>query len=57
MIDRKEGSALFNPCIFEPPQGAEGYRRKDYFKASSRMVLDFDDGDLSPEAFEKNILG
>jgi len=52
-IDTKEEAVLFNPCIFEPPQGADGYRRKDYFKSSSCMVLDFDDGDLSPEAFEK----
>ena len=53
VIDTKEESTLFNPCIFEPPQGAEGFRRKDYFKASSFMVLDFDNGDLSPEEFER----
>ena len=53
VIDRKEESILFNPCVFEPPQGEEGYRRKDYFKKSSFMVLDFDDGDLSPGEFER----
>jgi hypothetical protein len=53
VIDRKEESILFNPCIFEPPQGGEGYRRKEYFKASSFMVLDFDNGDLSPGEFDR----
>jgi hypothetical protein len=53
VIDSKEESTLFNPCIFEPPHGGEGYRRKDYFKESSFMVLDFDNGDLSPEEFDR----
>jgi hypothetical protein len=53
VIDSKEESTLFNPCIFEPPQGGEGYRRKDYFKASSFIVLDFDNGELSPGEFER----
>ena len=49
VIDKKEEPEFFNPCVFDPPEGAEGYRRKDYFKLSSFLVLDFDDGDLSPE--------
>jgi hypothetical protein len=53
VIDRKEESILFNPCVFVPPQGGEGYRRKDYFKESSFMVLDFDNGDLSPREFDR----
>ena len=34
VIESKEESILFNPCVFEPPQGEEGYRRKGYFKES-----------------------
>ncbi|MGJ0508329.1 MAG: DEAD/DEAH box helicase family protein [Methylocystis sp.] len=53
VIEEKSESVFFNPCLFDPPEGAEGYRRKDYFVASSMMVLDFDGGDLSPEKFEE----
>ena len=53
VIDTKDESILFNASVFDPPAGAVGYRRQAYFKASSFMVLDFDDGDLSPEAFEQ----
>ena len=53
VIDSKEELTLFNPCVFEPPQDGEGYRRKEYFKESSFMVLDFDNGDLSPGEFDR----
>ena len=43
--------AKHRQCLFEPPDGADGYRRTDYFKKSSFLVLDFDDGNLSPEKF------
>ena len=51
--DKKTESLLFNPCLFDPPENAPGYRRKDYFRQSSFLVLDFDDGNLSPEEFER----
>ena len=51
--DRKEDAAFFNPCVFEPPPGSSGYRKIDYFRQSSFLVLDFDDGNLSPEEFER----
>ena len=49
--DCKDNLTLFNSSVFEPPLGAEGYRRQDYFKQSSFLVLDFDNGELSPERF------
>ena len=51
--DRKQDASLFNPCVFEPPNGSSGYRKFDYFRQSSFLVLDFDDGNLSPEEFER----
>ena len=51
IVKKKSDKLLFNPCLFEPPDGADGYRRMDYFKQSSFLVLDFDDGELSPEKF------
>ena len=51
IVKKKSDKLLFNPCLFEPPDGADGYRRMDYFKQSSFLVLDFDDGNLSPEKF------
>ena len=50
-IRRKEESRFFNAGVFEPPEGAGGYRRQMYFKQSSFMVLDFDNGNLSPDDF------
>jgi Type III restriction enzyme, res subunit len=52
VIGKKDDSVLFNPTVFYAPPGAVGYRKKDYFLQSSFLVLDFDDGNLSPEAFE-----
>ena len=49
--DNKTDLVLFNAATFDPPQGAEGYRRQEHFKQSSFLVLDFDNGALSPERF------
>ena len=50
-IDCKDDLILWNPATFDP-KGGEGYRRQEYFIQSSCLVLDFDDGTLSPEEFE-----
>ena len=50
-IEVKEEAFLFNPGLFERPEGGDGFRKKDHFKQSSFLVLDFDDGNLSPETF------
>lgn len=49
----KEESLFFNAATFAPPEGAQGFRRKEYFAKSSFLILDFDGGELSPEAFER----
>ena len=51
LVDAKEKQYLFNSTIFKPPDEAMGYRRKEYFYCSFFIVLDFDDGNLSPEQF------
>jgi hypothetical protein len=43
---------LFNPAIFEPSIDKSGYRKKRNFVVSCMLVLDFDNGNLSPEKFE-----
>jgi hypothetical protein len=53
VIKKKSEKLFFNPCVFVPPAGADGYRRLEYFKQSSFLVLDFDGGILSPEDFER----
>ena len=52
IIKEKSDKCLFNPCLFAPPPDAEGYRRMEYFKQAEFFLLDFDNGDLSPEKFE-----
>ena len=49
--DNKTDLVLFNATTLDPPQGAEGYRRQKHFKQASFLVLDFDNGALSPERF------
>ena len=49
--DSKEELPLFNPCVFDPPEGAQGFRRQEYFKMSSFLALDFDNGNLSKDDF------
>ena len=51
-VTRKEGS-LFNLSTFNPPEGAEDYRTLEHFKSASGLVLDFDDGEVSPQEFER----
>jgi hypothetical protein len=51
IIKEKSDKCFLNPCLFAPPPGAEGYRRMEYFKQASFFLLDFDDGELSPEKF------
>lgn len=50
-ISRKEEHPLFIPSSFKS-SGSAGYRTKDNFVSASCLVLDFDGGILSPEAFE-----
>ena len=53
LIDDKEKDTwLWIPSIFDPAKGASGYRTEENFVASYFLVLDFDGGDLTPEAFE-----
>jgi hypothetical protein len=51
-IENKEELYLFNATTFEPISDPSGYRTKDNFKRSWALVLDFDNGTLSPEEFE-----
>src|SRR6476469_653656 len=41
-IKVKEEAFLFNPGLFERLEGGTGFRKKDNFKLSSLLVLDFD---------------
>ena len=50
--DKEEDTWLWIPSTFDPAKGASGYRTEENFVASYFLVLDFDGGDLSPEAFE-----
>lgn len=50
-IDTKEEQYLFNPATFISREG-ESFRTQASFGSSSAMVLDFDDGNLSPERFK-----
>ena len=51
LVDAKERQYLFNGTIFKPPEGSTGYRRQEYFYCSFFIVLDFDDGELTPDCF------
>ena len=50
-INTKEELFLWNPAIYNPTRG-KGYRTQTNFIQSSFLVLDFDDGTLSPQEFE-----
>lgn len=50
-INSKEELFLWNPAIYDPTR-REGYRTQANFIQSSFLVLDFDNGSLSPPAFE-----
>jgi hypothetical protein len=47
----KEEVELFNPCWYNPLGHQDGYRCKKHFSLAGSLVLDFDNGNLSPEAF------
>jgi len=50
-MDSKEEVPLFNPAVFEPQASEGSLRQGANFVRSSFLVLDFDDGQLSPEKF------
>lgn len=50
-LETKEEQYLFNPATFNGREG-ESFRTQASFASSSAMVLDFDDGNLSPERFK-----
>jgi hypothetical protein len=49
----KKEEGLFNLCVFNPPEGAEDYRTLEHFQSASGLVLDFDNGEMSPQEFER----
>ena len=49
----KKAEGLFNLSVFDPPEGAEDYRTLEHFRSASGLVLDFDDGEMSPREFER----
>jgi len=51
LVDAKEKQYLLNSTVFKPPEGSTGYRRQEYFYCSFFIVLDFDDGKLTPDCF------
>lgn len=53
VLASKEDGILFQLTEFDPSRDPEGYRRQANFKASYGLILDFDDGCLSPEDFEQ----
>ena len=53
VIDEKKESLLLNSSIFYLSNNLDGIRRQENFIQSHFMILDFDNGDLSPEDFEK----
>ena len=54
MKEKAKGEVpLFNPAIFDASIDPKvGYRTQKNFSFSSMLVLDFDNGNLSPEKFE-----
>ena len=50
-VSTKEEQQLFTISTFKNPVHS-GYRTKENFKSASCLVLDFDNGSLSPEVFE-----
>lgn len=50
-IDRKQDQYLFNPTTFAT--NGTSFRSQDSFLSSFAMVLDFDNGSLSPEDFKE----
>ena len=51
LIDQKSDVELFCPSAFNPDLEGDGFRTNEKFVGASFLVLDFDDGDLSPDDF------
>ncbi len=49
----KKAEGLFNLSVFDPPEGTDDYRTLEHFQSASGLVLDFDDGEMSPQEFER----
>jgi len=52
-IDEKEELFMVNSTLFDSSINPAGYRLQDNFLQSSMLILDFDNGDLSPQEFER----
>jgi hypothetical protein len=52
-VDANDKLPLFNMTAFELREGETGYRRQANFGCAYGLVLDFDNGLLSPEEFER----
>ncbi len=52
VLDCKTENRMMTPAVFLRPDAGEGYRRKDYFVASSLLMLDFDNGVITPLRFK-----
>ena len=50
-VDAKDQLGLFCPSAFDPAPGTEGYKRHEHFQRASFLVLDFDNGELTPDDF------
>lgn len=50
--ESKDELCMINPAVFEH-EGGQGLRRKEHFKAASMLILDFDNGTLTPSDFER----
>jgi hypothetical protein len=56
IVEEKDERYMFNAGSYQPPEGSEGYRRQEYFREGSCLILDFDSGRVSPQDFI-NIFG
>ena len=52
VIDTKSENFLVNAGVYDGSIDTDGFRRQENFLQSSFMILDFDNGNLSPEKFE-----
>jgi type III restriction/modification enzyme restriction subunit len=51
-FDNKNETVMINSAVFDGSIDTGGYRRKRNFIQSHMMILDFDNGELTPEQFE-----
>lgn len=52
VVTSKDEVLMINSAVFDDSIDTDGYRRQVNFIQSNMMILDFDDGELSPEQFE-----